>query len=334
MPIEDYGRDNILRTSVELGSNATVIIEGSRNVIEIAEHCHFHSLTIHIVGSHHQIHIGTAVTAKNLYINITDNHTSLTIGENTTFEDTSITIAERGNVVSIGKDCMFAMNTQIIASDFHSITDVESGLRQNSAKCGVIIGNHVWVAMGAKILKDTVIEHDSIIGAASLVTIDVPVNTVAGGVPAKIIRQGINWSRSNMVDTESSSQTAIPASVILREGGLEFYIERVSRSADAATIYLDGWAFLRGTDSRKSEIALGFQIDDKELVFWTDVFPRQDVADAYDSPLYTLSGFRVALPSEIVAQIKSGRIIVQNASDHAQYSELSRVDLRKLGGEG
>ena len=55
------------------------------------------------------------------------------------------------------------------------------------------IGNHVWVGVRAIILKGVTIGDGAIIAAGSVVTRDVPANTLVGGVPAKIIKDNISW---------------------------------------------------------------------------------------------------------------------------------------------
>ena len=52
----------------------------------------------------------------------------------------------------------------------------------------VVIGDNVWVASNAIILPGTKIGDNSVVAAGSVVTRDVPPNTLVGGVPAKIIK--------------------------------------------------------------------------------------------------------------------------------------------------
>lgn len=53
----------------------------------------------------------------------------------------------------------------------------------------IIIGDGCWIASGAIILGSVTIGNDSIIGANSLVTKDVPSGVFVAGVPAKIIKE-------------------------------------------------------------------------------------------------------------------------------------------------
>lgn len=54
------------------------------------------------------------------------------------------------------------------------------------------IGDNVVIFAGAVIVGDVKVGNDSVIGANSVVTKDVPANTSVGGVPAKVLRKFIN----------------------------------------------------------------------------------------------------------------------------------------------
>lgn len=53
----------------------------------------------------------------------------------------------------------------------------------------VKVGNNVWIATGAIICPGVTIGNNAVIGAGSVVTKDIPPNTFACGVPAKVIRE-------------------------------------------------------------------------------------------------------------------------------------------------
>lgn len=58
---------------------------------------------------------------------------------------------------------------------------------QGGKKCA-IIGDNVWIGAGAKILGPISIGNNTIIGANSVVVKDIPANSVAVGIPAKVIK--------------------------------------------------------------------------------------------------------------------------------------------------
>jgi acetyltransferase-like isoleucine patch superfamily enzyme len=50
------------------------------------------------------------------------------------------------------------------------------------------IDRNVWIGAGATIVGGVTVGENSVIGAGSVVTKDVPANTLAGGNPARVIR--------------------------------------------------------------------------------------------------------------------------------------------------
>lgn len=91
--------------------------------------------------------------------------------------------------IEIGSDCIIAWDVFISDSNWHEIT----GMPKFSP---VLIGDQVWISHGVSILKGAVIPSGCIVGARSLVTqVFFTKNTLIAGVPAKIIRNGVEWSR-------------------------------------------------------------------------------------------------------------------------------------------
>jgi serine O-acetyltransferase len=60
--------------------------------------------------------------------------------------------------------------------------------KENYGTTQPIVGNNVLVGAGAKILGPVKVGDNSIIGANSVVTRDVPSNSVVAGIPGKVIR--------------------------------------------------------------------------------------------------------------------------------------------------
>lgn len=54
------------------------------------------------------------------------------------------------------------------------------------------LGAHVYVGAGAKILGDVEIGDRAVIGANAVVTRSVPANCLAVGIPARVIKEGID----------------------------------------------------------------------------------------------------------------------------------------------
>lgn len=97
-----------------------------------------------------------------------------------------------GTKVSIGDDSLLSNNIEIHSTDYHSIFD-STGKRVNS-DASITIGSHVWVGLGAKILKGSVISDGIIVGAGAVVAgqYNIP-HSIIAGVPAKVIKEGVSW---------------------------------------------------------------------------------------------------------------------------------------------
>lgn len=167
-------------------------IQGDNNVITIQKGF-IHNITLSLMGSGHSCHIGLNRIVQNTYITQIDSGTIVDIGDGSGIGGMKCVVKGPGNKVIIGSRCMLAENIQIWASDTHPIYDAATKQKINPDG-SVIIGCDVWVGTGAMILKNTIIEPGSVIGAASVVTKKIPANSIAAGNPCRLIRQGITWS--------------------------------------------------------------------------------------------------------------------------------------------
>lgn len=101
------------------------------------------------------------------------------------------------NVISIGDNALIAPNVQIYTA-FHP-TNARKRFSEPRADGGiafcktqsapVIIGNDVWIGGGAIILPGVTIGDNTVVGAGSVVTHDIPANTVAYGNPCHSMRE-------------------------------------------------------------------------------------------------------------------------------------------------
>lgn len=90
--------------------------------------------------------------------------------------------------ISIGDDVSIAHSASIMSST-HNYERQTIPIKDQGIKLGkTIIENDVWIGAKATILFGTTIKHGSIIGASSVVTKDVPPNTIIVGIPGKAIK--------------------------------------------------------------------------------------------------------------------------------------------------
>lgn len=89
--------------------------------------------------------------------------------------------------VYIGDDCLIGPGCHIATS----IHPISPRLRRRKLQYNkpVRLGSNVWLGAGAIILPGVTIGDNAIVGAGSVVTHDVPANTIVVGNPAKVLRK-------------------------------------------------------------------------------------------------------------------------------------------------
>lgn len=89
--------------------------------------------------------------------------------------------------ITIGNGVAISENFTIWDSDAHQI------INGNEPTQPIVIGNKVWIGTNVTVLKGVKIGDGCVIAAGSVVTKDVPANSLAAGVPAKVIKKNVTW---------------------------------------------------------------------------------------------------------------------------------------------
>jgi len=87
--------------------------------------------------------------------------------------------------ISIGDDVMIGPNVSIISAS-HPVEPSER--RAYLIGKPIVIESNVWIAADVTIVGGVTVGENSVIAAGSVVTRDVPPNTLVGGNPARVIR--------------------------------------------------------------------------------------------------------------------------------------------------
>lgn len=90
---------------------------------------------------------------------------------------------DQGGVV-IGDDCLIGHNT-VLATLNH---DLDPRRRADLHPAPIVIGRNVWIGANVTVLAGVSIGDNAVVAAASVVTKDVPENTVVVGSPARVVR--------------------------------------------------------------------------------------------------------------------------------------------------
>lgn len=197
------GRGNHLALTRALLTRVRIAVEGDDNRIEVGEGTRLANLDILVRGNGARLTIGAGCSIAAGKIKLEDDCCAVSLGDGTTVEDAYFGAYE-GMCVEVGRDCMISEKVGIRSGDMHTLIDQSTGRRVNPSK-SIWIGDHVWLARGVTVLKGVTIGANAVIGAQSLVTDDVPEDSLAVGSPARVIRQNVTWDRRRLAVAEGGS---------------------------------------------------------------------------------------------------------------------------------
>lgn len=86
--------------------------------------------------------------------------------------------------ITIEDDVMIGPRVNLVTENH----PLDPGKRKAMLCAPVLIKRNAWIGAGATILPGVTIGENAVIAAGAVVNRDVPANTVAGGIPAKIIK--------------------------------------------------------------------------------------------------------------------------------------------------
>ena len=109
----------------------------------------------------------------------------IVIGDGVVISNNASIIAEQSRI-EIGDNTLIGTEFMILDSDFHGIhpDNRVSGMHKAAP---IIIGKNVFVAARVTVLKGVSIGDNSVIASGAVVTRDVPSNSIAAGIPARVI---------------------------------------------------------------------------------------------------------------------------------------------------
>lgn len=113
------------------------------------------------------------------------------IGKGTRLNCHTLSFGTEPYLIEVGEDCLFAADIYLLTHDggIKVLNSLDYFNGQRMDKVGKIkIGNNVYIGTGAYVMPGVTIGNNCIIGANAVVTKDIPDNSVAVGMPAKVIK--------------------------------------------------------------------------------------------------------------------------------------------------
>lgn len=112
----------------------------------------------------------------------TDFGKNITLGKRV-FINSGCSFQDQGGV-RIGDDCLIGHNTVLATLDHELAPSRRADMRPGR----ITIGRNVWIGANVTVLAGVTIGDNAVVAAASVVTRDVPANTVVVGSPARVVR--------------------------------------------------------------------------------------------------------------------------------------------------
>lgn len=159
------------------------------------------------IGSRSQILGGAHLICSGMPPYILKRSGNISIGDNSIVRESAFLITYGGNIVIgnrttinpfsciqgnfgvvIGDDVMIASHVSIFSAN-HKFGSLLKPMRQQGEfGRGVRIMNDIWIGSHSVILDGVTINNGSVVAAGSVVTRDIPPNSVVAGVPARVVR--------------------------------------------------------------------------------------------------------------------------------------------------
>ena len=152
----------------------TYISRFPNSTISIDDFAAFRSdATSNLIGVNHKCFLSTH-----------SNGAILSIGKNNGFSGTVIAAK---NKIILGDNVLCGANTLLTDFDWHGLYPDNRRTYGGDSK-PIIIENNVFIGYGAIVLKGVTIGENTVIGANSVVTRNIPANVIAGGNPCKVLK--------------------------------------------------------------------------------------------------------------------------------------------------
>ena len=91
--------------------------------------------------------------------------------------------------IDIGKNVI--ISERVVIRDSHNHKILKKDFKETAP---IVIGDNVWIGLGATILSGVTIGDGAVIAAGAVVTKDVPPKALVAGVPATVKEANVEWS--------------------------------------------------------------------------------------------------------------------------------------------
>jgi hypothetical protein len=130
-------------------------------------------------------------------LNMRSHNQNFFFGKDSTAVGISIEMEGEDAVCVVGEDALISSGVWLRNHDMHSVLDLETGRIVNITQHDILLERHVWLGQDVLAVGAQHIGFGAIVGARSFLKRPVPPKCIAGGTPARIIRENMSWGRQN-----------------------------------------------------------------------------------------------------------------------------------------
>ena len=128
------------------------------------------------------------------------------IGENCRIRPKTARIdVTRPSLVSIGDNCYMNENFTLLTHDWVSNVFIHSERNFVNSSGKVRIGNNVSFGQNVMVLKGVTIGDNCFIGAGSIVTRDIPANSIAVGTPCRVVMSLEDYYQKRLIESQAEA---------------------------------------------------------------------------------------------------------------------------------
>lgn len=192
--IRSFDTSGCFSESIDLSMlNFKLNIIGHENFVYISDGVKLNGAKFQIKGRGCYIFIGENCRLNNVTLSVKGKGSIISIGNNTTWES-GVAICD-DSTITIGEDGMISNDVMLRTSDGHGIFDMADKELVNKP-APIVIARHVWLGNGSRVNKGTTICENTVLGGMSVATGVLSSGSIYAGIPAKLLRDNISWSRT------------------------------------------------------------------------------------------------------------------------------------------
>lgn len=122
---------------------------------------------------------------------------ALFFGRNLTVNGADCLVEGPRRSIIVGDDAMVSYRVQLRTSDSHGIVLLDDPSAAVNPPASIRVGPHVWIGADTVLGRGVSIGRGAIVALGTIVTKDVDPCTLVGGVPMRVLKERVTWTRAS-----------------------------------------------------------------------------------------------------------------------------------------